>query len=234
MKLIDTVLLYQERPNAIQDNMIGSIYYHNKDSIFVLQHIPNRLLIINSNAEIKWQQDLNEIFNRNSRLTGLLAFGWFDRIGIYFHSGKLYFGLRQNQADQDFAAPMIGYFDFETDEINTLDIHYPEFYTTNALLGYYSYQEVLLQFDPVFDSLAWIPVGDDAFRKSLYIQLLDSVTDKGLTRPGVTKYDIQEVSADYLIENIDLAFEAWQEIPEAKRASFSAFCYYILPYRNWD
>lgn len=103
-----------------------------------------------------------------------------------------------------------------------------------SYLPYYNYQEVLPEFEPVFDSLAQVPVGDDAFRKSLYIQLLDSVTDKGQTRAGITKFDIQEVSADYLIENIELAFEAWQDIPAGKRADFETFCNYILPYRNWD
>lgn len=101
-------------------------------------------------------------------------------------------------------------------------------------MPYYSYREVLPEFEPVFDSLARDTVKDDVLRKSLCIQLLDSVTDKGQTRPGMTKYDIQEVSADFLIENIDLAFEAWQAIPDDKRVSFSTFCDYILPYRNWD
>ena len=101
-------------------------------------------------------------------------------------------------------------------------------------MPYYSYQEVLPEFEPVFDSLAQVPLGDDALRKSTYIDLLVSITDKGQTRPGGTKFDIQEVSSDYLIENIDLAFEAWQEIPEEHRADFKTFCDYILPYRNWD
>lgn len=100
-------------------------------------------------------------------------------------------------------------------------------------MPYYSYQEVLPEFEMVFDSLAQISIGDDALRKSTYLDLLDSVADKGKTLPE-TKYDLQEVSADYLIENIDFAFEAWQQIPEDNRADFETFCHYILPYRNWD
>ncbi len=101
-------------------------------------------------------------------------------------------------------------------------------------MPYYSYQEVLPEFESVFDSMAKLPMGDDALRKSTYIDLLDSVADKRKTKPGMMKYDIQEVSAAYLIENIDLAFEAWQKIPADKRADFENFCNYILPYRNWD
>jgi len=101
-------------------------------------------------------------------------------------------------------------------------------------MPYYSFQEVIPGFEMVFDSLALVPTGNDALRKSIYINLLDSVSGKGKKWPDETKYDIQEVSADFLIENIDLAFEAWHQIPDNKRANFDAFCHYILPYRNWD
>ena len=101
-------------------------------------------------------------------------------------------------------------------------------------MPFYGYNEVLPEFEPVFDSMALIPVGDYEFRKNKYIRFFESVTGKGETRPGILKYDIREVTAGFLIENIDLAFEAWQEIPEDKRASFEEFCDYILPYRNWD
>lgn len=95
-----------------------------------------------------------------------------------------------------------------------------------------SYQEVLPQFEMVFDSLTQVPVGDNALRESIFNSLMDSVTDKEANLAGIRKYDIQEISSDYLIENIDLAFEAWQEIPKDKRADFPLFCDYILPHRN--
>ena len=44
--------------------------------------------------------------------------------------------------------------------------------------------------------------------------------------------DVETVSADYLIENIDLAFEAWRAKPWAGDLSFDAFCQYVLPYRG--
>ncbi|NOR87711.1 MAG: hypothetical protein GQ527_08895 [Bacteroidales bacterium] len=43
-------------------------------------------------------------------------------------------------------------------------------------------------------------------------------------------YDVKHITADYLIENIDLAFEAWEN-PWAKFLTFDQFCEYILPYR---
>lgn len=45
-----------------------------------------------------------------------------------------------------------------------------------------------------------------------------------------TKKDLSTITADYLIENIDYAFKAW-EFPWAREYSFDDFCKYILPYR---
>ncbi len=44
--------------------------------------------------------------------------------------------------------------------------------------------------------------------------------------------DYSVITADYLIENIYLAFEAWNNNPWAKRLSFDQFCEYVLPYRG--
>ncbi len=46
--------------------------------------------------------------------------------------------------------------------------------------------------------------------------------------------DIQTVSCRYLIENIELAFEAWESVPWSRRYSFEDFCEYILPYKIMD
>jgi len=45
-------------------------------------------------------------------------------------------------------------------------------------------------------------------------------------------HDYNEISADYLIKNIDLAYKAWDENPWAQHLSFDQFCEYILPYRS--
>jgi hypothetical protein len=44
--------------------------------------------------------------------------------------------------------------------------------------------------------------------------------------------DLETITADYLIENIDLAFKAWRTRPWAADISFEVFCEYILPYRG--
>ncbi|MFK5856701.1 MAG: transglutaminase-like domain-containing protein [Bacteroidota bacterium] len=44
-------------------------------------------------------------------------------------------------------------------------------------------------------------------------------------------YDVNNISSAYLIENIDLAFEAWEK-PWAKQLTFNQFCEYVLPYRS--
>lgn len=50
-------------------------------------------------------------------------------------------------------------------------------------------------------------------------------------RPRRVVRDVETVSADYLIEDIDRAFRAWREKPWSKALAFDAFCEYILPYR---
>lgn len=47
-------------------------------------------------------------------------------------------------------------------------------------------------------------------------------------------YDLQVVSSDFIIENIDLAFESWHKYEWGKNFSFDDFCQYILPYRIAD
>ncbi|WP_259330188.1 hypothetical protein [Bacteroides cellulosilyticus] len=46
--------------------------------------------------------------------------------------------------------------------------------------------------------------------------------------------DIDVIKADILIENIDLAFEAWEKRSWSKQYSFEDFCEYVLPYRIGD
>lgn len=47
-------------------------------------------------------------------------------------------------------------------------------------------------------------------------------------------YDAHVITADYLIENIDLAFAAWKGKPWSRALSFEDFCEWILPYRIGD
>ncbi len=45
-------------------------------------------------------------------------------------------------------------------------------------------------------------------------------------------YDYNVITADFLIDNIDLAFKAWRNFKWAQHINFQQFCEYILPYRG--
>ncbi len=49
-----------------------------------------------------------------------------------------------------------------------------------------------------------------------------------------TIYDINVITADYLIENIDLSFDVWKKNKWNNDLSFDDFCEFILPYRIAD
>lgn len=57
--------------------------------------------------------------------------------------------------------------------------------------------------------------------------------EKNITNflPSNKKQDIQIIKADWLINEIDHAFKAWQENIYTQNDSFEDFCKYILPYR---
>lgn len=67
-------------------------------------------------------------------------------------------------------------------------------------------------------------------KKSDIEKYCDSLYLLGYYKESPILYDSQIISADFLIENIELAFQAWEK-PWAKHISFENFCYYILPYR---
>lgn len=49
-------------------------------------------------------------------------------------------------------------------------------------------------------------------------------------KPDIRK-DIEHITADFLINNVDDAFQAWHERPWGKYIPFDVFCEYILPYK---
>jgi hypothetical protein len=52
----------------------------------------------------------------------------------------------------------------------------------------------------------------------------------GIDEP-VIEDDVTNITADYLINNIELAFKMWQKRPWCKHVTFETFCEEILPYR---
>ena len=94
--------------------------------------------------------------------------------------------------------------------------------------GYESWQQ-----DTIKQILA-----DAVKRKSVYGNDLLIIDKKHLDRwssyshyYGEKIYDSKIITADYLIENIDLSFEVWKKYPWNKHLSFDDFCEFILPYR---
>ena len=64
---------------------------------------------------------------------------------------------------------------------------------------------------------------------------MTAVVPPGLEHPDVSRwrrvYDSHVITAHYLIDNIDLAFEAWKSHPWNRSLGFDEFCELILPYR---
>lgn len=66
--------------------------------------------------------------------------------------------------------------------------------------------------------------------------LIANMADKGEIRyhlDGHTEIipDVETITADFLIDNIDLSFEVWKKYPWCSDLSFDDFCEEILPYR---
>lgn len=70
----------------------------------------------------------------------------------------------------------------------------------------------------------------DPTKKSTLGILMDSLSN--IEPVGYKKvYDMNVITAEFLIENIDLSFEVWENPPISKYYDFNIFCEYVLPYR---
>ena len=66
---------------------------------------------------------------------------------------------------------------------------------------------------------------------TIYRAYLDSLHYQ--LKKGDPVMDEDTVTEEYLVKNIEMAFDSWNK-PWAKNLSFDEFCHYILPYRNGD
>ena len=96
-------------------------------------------------------------------------------------------------------------------------------------MPYHSYISPDTRFEEVFDSIQKYPYS--VLRRDIFENMLDSVSKKVVRTKSKRIYDIENLSSEFIINNIELAFKAWYKIPKEKRASFDDFCNYILPYR---
>jgi hypothetical protein len=83
--------------------------------------------------------------------------------------------------------------------------------------------------DALFGPLERLYISSNQHTYEQFKRVYDSVSfvQKSFVR---VNSDCQIVSANFLIQNIDLAFEVWQHAPWAKQVTFDDFCEYILPY----
>lgn len=65
-----------------------------------------------------------------------------------------------------------------------------------------------------------------------YEEHLKKIKQKGAQPRVHAMRDVKTIDANFLIDNIDAAFEAWTSSPWHSSYSFETFCEYILPYRN--
>lgn len=93
--------------------------------------------------------------------------------------------------------------------------------------GYYSYAK-----SSGLDSLRKIQ--SVIFHKKHFPRDLQDKWSKFSYKSTPKVYDCHAIKAEYLIENIDLAFAAWQKRPWRHSLSFDEFCEWILPYRIGD
>ncbi|MCB4807947.1 discoidin domain-containing protein [Tamlana sp. 62-3] len=107
-------------------------------------------------------------------------------------------------------------------------------------MPYHSFTEIDERFNSVFRKMGRgkLFTADKSYRKSEFRKRLRNHSNYLKERDSfpINKKvnDIEVLKADFLIDNIELAFEAWYRIPRKKRASFDDFCNYILPYRSYN
>jgi hypothetical protein len=97
-------------------------------------------------------------------------------------------------------------------------------------LPYRYYCKSIPEYEKAFDSINSYPVlsNRDGIFKKIFMAIPKNKTfDISELNP-----DIQMISSQFLIHNIDLAFMAWNKIPNENKASFDEFCQYILPYKT--
>lgn len=97
-------------------------------------------------------------------------------------------------------------------------------------MKYKGYKEPLHEYEIVFDSVKNLT--NISKKRETLLRMMDSISIEERKTYSKFHYDLREITADYLIENIELAFKAWNMVPLKKRASFDDFCNYILPYRS--
>lgn len=100
----------------------------------------------------------------------------------------------------------------------------PDQYAVLPLDSTDTYARALLSLDKE-DPVSW------EISRSLVAAVFDSISKiQPESRIKIVR-DIEVMTSDYLIENIESAFKVWNRRGVAKHYSFDDFCSYVLPYR---
>lgn len=99
--------------------------------------------------------------------------------------------------------------------IENMPAHYS--YKGRDIIKYYDYAKTLFQsgLSPKEQSDSLIHISNDLFPN------LDADTIS----------DVKIIKSDFLIKNIDMAFDEWKNRPWAKHLTFDEFCEWLLPYK---
>lgn len=108
---------------------------------------------------------------------------------------------------------------YSTDQADSLKLKAAEFLILN-MPGKYSISYNAPWEDAATVKLRWTSSSDKA-----------KVRDTYKLGELEVKEDLKHISAEYLISNIELAFQVWNDKPWGKHISFDTFCEDILPYR---
>lgn len=107
------------------------------------------------------------------------------------------------------------------------------FLIKNMYVHYSLENKDLNHFNRIFDIYDSMLIRQTNYQSiNLFTSIVDSVEKiDGFVQQPQKNPDSQNVSAEYLIQNIDYAFKAWQNNPWSKDFDFNCFCEYILPYQ---
>ena len=119
---------------------------------------------------------------------------------------------------------------------DTLKLHAAKFLIDNMNTKYYYTGELYKNYDTLFhiyNSLRedGIVVGDPSIIYDTWKSLRKNYGPLKIQNLDL-QLDCQNLTADFLIKNIDWAFEAWKSAPEYINKDFNTFCEFILPYRG--
>jgi len=89
--------------------------------------------------------------------------------------------------------------------------------------------EWLTEYDKIFNLTASLDNDGISRANDSMVEVLGQINWAAI----FIREDLKTLSADYLIENIDQAYEAWQNAPWVSEVSFDVFCNYILPYNSY-